>query len=738
MNAEAKKIQLAVMWHMHQPDYREAGSQSMVLPWVRLHALKDYYDMPARLRAFPSVKQTFNVVPSMIEQIECYLSGDWSDRELDLFKVAADQLTSEQKETILESFFMAPPETMIRPYNRYAALYEDYRSIAPKELIHRWNASDWRDLQFWRQLSWFDPLIRREDPEIQSLFDQGVHFSEDQKVPLLDRMMHWIGRSVEIYRELQDSGQIEVSVTPYYHPILPLLIDPSSTHEAMPGASLHANNQCHPEDARAQMEKAITFYEQRYGRKPRGVWPSEGSVSQAVADLMQDLGIEWFASDEAILGRSIGSVLSPSPGKIKGDRYRLYYPYRVNSGKGPAMVFRDHALSDLVGFDYHQHWEPRAAAKDFIAQLHSIRDHWEGEGVPLVTVILDGENCWEYYPNDGEEFLNTLYAALEEDPTIESVTVSEGIASRKCESIDRLSAGSWINGNFHIWIGEEADRKGWFLVEEARKTLVQAQTGGGIDKATLQKAWEEIYIAEGSDWYWWFGDTHSTEQIGHFDRMFRQHLIHVYELLGMRAPGELLLPIEKPKKQAAIRLESEFPSPPQIDGKESHYYEWKSAIEFEPAGQSGAMKSAEQSGVQRIYYGGDQENFYLRVDTEPGLTKREGENTWEVSVTNPASLRLRFSPEKDGYQAAKTEESKDANSSQAKWSNIEREGLRAMGKNLFEACIPWSELNAEEADSISFYLTRSNKKGESEMIPSLSTLTLKRPGRASVTRPWFP
>ncbi len=736
MTDSNKSIQLAVIWHMHQPDYREPGSQTIVLPWVRLHALKDYYDMPARLQDYPEIKQTFNVVPSMIEQIECYLTEGWSDRELDLFKMSADELGTEEKGSMLESFFMAPPETMIRPYPRYAALYEDYRSIARNELIHRWNVSDWRDLQFWRQLSWIDPLIRREDPSIQSLIDQGTHFSEEQKWPFLDRMTHWIRESIDIYRRLQDSGQIEVTVTPYYHPILPLLIDPTSTHEAMPGAPLHANHQCHPEDARVQMEKAISFYEDRFGRKPRGIWPSEGSVSQEVANLFADLGVEWFASDEAILGRSIGSGLNPGNDKFKGDRHLLYQPYRVNDGTGPAMVFRDHSLSDLVGFDYHQHWDSHGAAKDFVSRIHAIRENWAGEGIPLVTVILDGENCWEYYPNDGEEFLKELYTALQEDEFIESVTVSEALEGRSCAPISRLSAGSWINGNFHIWIGEEADRKAWTHLEEARKILVQAQEKGGYDPSALEKAWEEIYIAQGSDWYWWFGDTHSTEQIEHFDRMFRQHLIHVYEILGLRAPGELLLPIEAKQKQTVSSLESEMPSPPQIDGKESHYYEWKGAIVFEPAGQSGAMKSAEQSGIRKILYSGDKERFYLRADLNPGVSRKVDEATWEITLTHPLPVRIRFVPNEEGFQAECMSGGDDNGSSG--WEMLKTSEYQAAGKKTFEAAIDWASLHAQAADSISFFVSRGTKEGVTEMVPSLSTLTLKRPGEPSSSRPWFP
>lgn len=735
MSAEKKKLQIAFVWHMHQPDYREAGSQSMALPWVRLHALKDYYDMPARLEAFPGIKQTFNLVPSLVEQVECYLNG-WSDRELDLLKIPADELDSDAKKSMLESFFMAPPDTMIRPYPRYAALFEDYRSIAPAELVHRWSASDWRDLQFWRQLAWIDPLIRRQDSEIAALIEQGTHFREDQKELLLERMNHWIGESLAVYRRLQDAGQIEVTVTPYYHPILPLLIDPASTHEAMPDCPLHPNHQPHPEDARAQMEKAIRFYEDRFGRKPRGVWPSEGSVSQKVAELFADLGIEWLASDEAILARSIGAPLAHGAGKSKGDRNRLYRSYRVNSGHGPTMVFRDHALSDLIGFDYHQHWDGKSAAKDFLSRLHTIRETWDEPGAPLVMVILDGENCWEYYPNDGEDFLDSLYEAIQSDPAIEAVTVSEALKGRESLPIERLSAGSWINGNFHIWIGEESDRKAWTLLENARSALAQAEAAGKCSPEVLREAWEEIYIAEGSDWFWWFGDTHSTAQIGHFDRMFRQHLIHVYELLGLRAPGELLVPIEMVADRVVRRFESQFPSPPIIDGKESHYYEWKAAIEFEPAGQSGAMKTAEKSGVRKLYYGGDRGNFYLRVDVNPPSTRKSDPAQWEISITHPSNLQLRFIPEGDRYRIEKKSEPDPAEGAVV-WGPLEESLVQAAGKGLFETAIPWSVLEAGEADSISFYVTKTSG-GESEMVPTLSTLDLKRPGRSSSTRPWFP
>jgi alpha-amylase/alpha-mannosidase (GH57 family) len=725
---------------MHQPEYRDRDRKKILLPWVRLHALKDYYDMPARLERFPGIRQTFNLVPSLIDQLECYGSEEWGEMELDLFLKPAPHLSEREKHTILADFFNAPEDRMIRPHPRYASLLREKRLRDPVNLVQRWSDQEWRDLQFWRQLAWIDPLLRERDSVLEDLVRQGQNFSEENKQTLLERMRHWMRESVTIYRRLQEEGVIEVTVSPYYHPILPLLLDSTSVHEAMPDCPLPEPHGSHPDDARAQMVRAIEFYEERFGVKPRGVWPPEGSVSQETAALMADLGVEWIASDEDILFRSIGLPARSSTGHLRAAAEVLYRPYKTLGGKGPSILFRDHRLSDLIGFEY-QHWGPKEAADHFVAELQAISKAWTGSEPPLVSVILDGENCWEYYEGDGGPFLDALYERILGDSRIECVTASQALQGRVEKPIERLSAGSWINGNFHIWMGEEADRKAWAMLETARQTLVEAEREGSIPEETIREAWNEIYIAQGSDWFWWFGDAHTATHVFQFDEMFRHHLVRIYELLDRHVPSKLLAPLATPLTQ---RLNFPVPvllTPPEIDGTETHYYEWLSAARFDTGRQGGAMRTAERSNIRVLYYGGDRKEFYLRADPVVPPRKSSSHVRWELRVTAPRPLRIRFTFTPEGYriEKARHEESNEESGSRNSeiWELLDGNTARAAENTVFETALSWDVLEIGGEETLSFFLSVWTGKREMEMIPSLSCLCMTIPRKGGAGRPWF-
>lgn len=727
-------LQLAFVWHMHQPDYRDRDRKRFEMPWVRLHALKDYYDMPARLGRYPGIHQTFNLVPSLIEQIEDYLSGEWTEVELDFFFKPADTLADGEKEAILTHFFNGPEEFLVRPYPRYNELLRDYRSKPKSGAIRSWSASKWRDLQFWRQLAWTDPFIREKDPFLNGLIAQGQDFREDQKEPLWQRMRHWLSESIEIYMRLREEGSVEVTITPYYHPILPLLIDPHSAHESMPGCPLPEPFGLHPEDALYQMEAALAFYEKRFGARPRGVWPSEGSVSQETARLLSDLGVEWFATDEDILARSLGRPVRGGPGDGASALPDLYRPYRTLSGKGPVAVFRDHRLSDLIGFEY-QRWAPEEAARDFVVRLLRIHKGWEEEEPPLVSIVLDGENCWEYYPEDGGPFLDALYARLSETPQVQCVTVSEALAHCAAIPLQNLSAGSWINGNFYIWIGEEEDRRAWGLLEKTRRALVAAEKNEEASPAKLREAWEDIYAAQGSDWYWWFGDTHSTAQMALFDELFRKHLIRVYTLLDLEVPSELYSRIASAESLAEALPEPIFQVPPILDGKESHYYEWKAAAVFDPLREGGAMRAAEASGLEKVWYGCDDSAFYLRLDP---AEETKNARSWELRIHSPSLLQFRFTREGNGVKATRR---RIGDSSENDNGEIELSGSEEVSHavdRVLEVRLGWDILETDGAKTLSFTVGVETADGKVDRIPAHSHLGITLPQGDRPSRYWFP
>ncbi len=589
---------------MHQPNYREPGSNRLVMPWVRLHALKDYLDMPLTASRYEKVKVTFNLVPSLLDQIDLYIQGG-TDTHLELSRVKAEELNEGQRVDILRSFFAANPSTMITPHRRFDELYRKVRdNFAQPILPALFTSEELRDLQVWSNLAWVDPVFKKEEP-IRSLFDKGRHFSEEEKHALLDWQIELMKRIVPTYRKLLEDGRIDVSFTPYYHPILPLLCDTNSALEAMPKMSLPQKQFAHPEDAQKQIVMAMEKYEALFGVPMKGMWPSEGSVSEQVARIMTEQGVKWIATDEEILYNS----LKKSGMDTKANPIHAVYEY----GSGLKMFFRDHLLSDRIGFVYSG-MKPEKAVNDFVSHVHKIRELLVGDiENTVIPVILDGENAWEYFPDDGQEFLKEFYQQLNDDPLIETVTMSDVVEQVPARKLPSLFAGSWINHNFRIWIGHPEDNAAWDLLTKARETLVAfEEKHRGYDAEKIASAWNQIYIAEGSDWCWWYGDEHRGAHNEEFDRAFRRHLVAVYELLGLEIPFEFLKPIYR--GEAAIKaIPPDEIITPVIDGRLSHFYEWSGAGFYDCHKAGGAMHRVDRN-IAGIYFAYDYDSFYIRLD----------------------------------------------------------------------------------------------------------------------------
>jgi len=621
--AQDLPLSVLFLWHQHQPLYKDALANRYELPWVRLHATKDYYDMVALLDEFPSVKANFNLVPCLLTQLDDYAQGKANDKFLNLSVKAAKDLSFEDRQFILQNFFMAHWEHMVDPYARYRELLDKRGRVITQESLSRaqkyFKDQDWRDLQIWFNLAWFDPWWREKDPFIKALFEKGKHFTEEEKQTLAGKQQEICGLVVAKHKELQDRGQIEVTTTPFYHPILPLLCDTEAARVALPHMNLPEHRFRHPEDAREQVKRAVEDYRARFGRAPQGMWPAEGSVSPEAAAFFSEMGIRWVATDEAVLAHSL-------PSSFQHDD--LYEPYQWKVGDKPLhFFFRDHELSDAIGFVYAA-WEPEVAADHFMRRLHEIKNRLnqrDGEQPRrhVVSVILDGENCWEYYNQDGVPFLRALYSRLAADPTIETVRAGDFLerSSGDVKTLSALWSGSWINSNFAIWIGHPEDNKAWDLLDRTRtflKTTLEAHPEQ-TDNPQTRQAWEEIYIAEGSDWCWWYGDDHSSSNDETFDYLFRKHLMNVYSLMGDKAPEDLHLPIKKKRIKAPISPPTDFIKP-QLDGRVTSYFEWHSAgIYHTEAGATGTMHKAENL-IKSVYYGFDFENIYFRLDPNRPMT----------------------------------------------------------------------------------------------------------------------
>jgi alpha-amylase/alpha-mannosidase (GH57 family) len=602
-------IKVALLWHMHQPNYREPFSNRLAMPWVRLHALKDYLDMPLAATARENVRVTFNLVPTLLDQFEMYANGG-TDRHFELSQVSAEDIGAEARSEILRNFFTANPSRMILPFPRYLELYTKYSSAAgePATLVSLFSSEEIRDLQVWSNLVWVDPRFRQEEP-IRTLFATGRHFTEEAKQEFLKWQRGLIGRIIPTYQKLLADNRLEVSFTPYYHPIMPLLCDTDIAREALPSIELPKQRFVHPEDAETQVSRSVEKYRQLFGRDMVGMWPSEGSVSEEVLQIAARHGIKWLASDEEILTHS----LTKSGLRQKDNPIHAVY----ECPNGVRMFFRDHALSDRIGFVYST-WEPARAVSDFIGHIKQLRRIYAGQlDRVVVPIILDGENAWEYFPDDGTAFLAELYTHLDEDPEIETVTFSEAVSQIPAHPLPRLFAGSWINHNFRIWIGHSEDNHAWDLLSQTRDDLVTFQRshpdyGGG----KLAQAWEEIYIAEGSDWCWWYGDDHRGAGDEQFDRVYRRHLSAVYELLGLDVPLELLRPISS----RAGRPRATMPDgliTPTVDGRLTHFYEWAGAGHFDCRLHGGTMHRVENY-ISDIFFGYDRTHVYIRLDFYSG------------------------------------------------------------------------------------------------------------------------
>jgi len=599
-------VNLAILWHMHQPFYEDLATGEHILPWVRLHAIKDYWGMVAMLEEFPRVRVTFNLVPSLVRQVLAFAEDRAKDRHLELGLKPAAELTPDEARWMVANGFHAPYGRMIGPYPRYAQLHGfriDRRSFAEEDL---------RDLQVWHKLAWMDPDLLSRDPRLVALVRKDRGFSENDKTLLRSVELDVLGRVVPAYREASARGQIELATSPFYHPILPLLCDSDAHQVAQPGSARPRTRFRRPGDARLQIDRALAFHEATFGSRPAGMWPSEGSVSDQAVALMADAGLKWIATDEDILSRSLEMPMRPE---------LLYRPYRIGE-RGPVALFRDHAMSDRIGFHY-QSWSAEAAAADFVEQVRSAGRRFAGAGsgeVATIPVILDGENAWEYYEGGGRPFLRALYRALSAADDIRTVTMAEAAEGRPT-ALPSIFPGSWINGDFYIWIGHRDDHRAWDQLSAARDAYDQHAAAAAAE--ARDRALEELLIAEGSDWFWWYGDDHSSDHDADFDDLFRRHLRNAYAALGAPIPEELFATnittgagpdLLQPSGLLTVTL----------DGRDTSFLEWVGAAAPSLARPGGAMHEVAASPlIADIRVGTSRIGLCLRLGgaTLPSLIK---------------------------------------------------------------------------------------------------------------------
>ncbi|MCM8760994.1 MAG: glycoside hydrolase family 57 protein [Candidatus Omnitrophica bacterium] len=550
----SKRLGVAFLWHMHQPFYKDPLTGKYQMPWVRLHGVKDYYPMAALVEDFAPVRVTFNLVPSLVEQINDYVHNETKDTFLDLTAVKATALTFEQKVAILNNFFKVNFKQFIEPNKRYESLLlkkgvKTLAGSALKKVVKSFSSQDFLDLQALFNLAWFHSINIEEDVNLKELVAKKEGYTEEDKEYIIACQKKIMSRIIPLYRKLQDEGRIEITTTPFYHPILPLICDTNDARPSLPGSPL-PKRFSHPEDAEWHVTEAIKYHTEQFGVPPAGMWPSEGSVSDKALDVLIRSGIKWVATDEDILFRSLSLYDKKYKGVTQFDRRIIYRPYRYENASGHiTMIFRDKNLSDIISFNYNA-WDQDEAAWDLINHCNNIesslrRDTDRG----LLTIVMDGENAWEYYKDNGRLFFETLYGNIDKEENIGTTTISDFLSLESPKrSISNVFPGSWINHNFEIWIGQEQDNISWSYLDRVRKDLVrftrQAQKKGiKADDAKIRQAWRELYIAEGSDWNWWYGGKAHVGNENPFDRLYRTHLKNIYTLMGKEIPDFLKISI---------------------------------------------------------------------------------------------------------------------------------------------------------------------------------------------------
>lgn len=698
------KLRIVFLWHMHQPYYKDLVSGEYRLPWVRLHALKDYYGMVKLLEEFPQVHQTFNLVPSLVAQIEDYVAGGARDPFLDVAAKPARDLTLEERQFALQYLFQANQTHMVGRYPRYQELWELFppQDRDVERAAKRFQTQDLADLQVLSQLAWFDEFFL-DDPEIAALVRKGRDYSEADQQRVIRKQREFLAQVLPAYRAAAQRGGIEISASPFYHPILPLLCDTDLGRVSAPGLPLPQLRFRHPQDAEEQLRRGLALHERVFGMKPRGIWPSEGSVSDEVLAMAHRLGLNWVATDEGVLGRSLGSHFDrDGAGRLAaGGAERLYTVYRYEKDSATVhMLFRDHTLSDLIGFVYAG--MPAAqAAEDFIGKIReSAQPVLRAGKDAVVSIILDGENAWEYYPRSGREFLRRVYDAIQRAPDLEAATVSEAIERhRDFGRLTSLTPGSWINANFNVWIGAPEDNHAWDHLSAARSFYAQAAPAAPEERRAL--AFEELLIAEGSDWNWWYGPEHHSANDRDFDELYRKHLSNVYQVLGEAPPDVLARPILTGLARPFFTPQTAYIHP-RIDGDLLGYFDWMGAAVYTADRRSAAMHGR-QFLLDAAYAGIDEENLYARLDPARNTREAALELVLNLETAHPdvpaAHCRLRLGASLAGgvIQSWKLE-NQEGEAEVA--SNTQPSGVEVRLRKVLELKVPLVTLQAAAGDKV--------------------------------------
>lgn len=612
-----KKLNIAFIWHFHQPNYQKDYNSDFLLPWVRLHATKDYLDMLKRLDKFPNIKLNFDFSPVLLTSLQKYINGA-KDIHLRLLLKDVKKFGDDEKVFILNNYFDLNYKNMVLKNQYFTELFNK-RANAKNLNLDMFTSQQYADIMANYNLLWVDKIFISDYPELEKLIKKEKNYTLEDRKKIYEIQLDIMKRILKEYKIYQDDNRIEISTSPYYHPLIPLLIDFKNkeikNYENLPVDFKNV------EDAQIQIENAIEKYVEFFGKKPNGMWLSEQCVCPKSASMLASSGIKWSVLDEGILSKTIKKeFVRDFEGNLENP-FELNVNYRTKSKKPLNILFSDAFFANLLNFVYGN-YDSKIAANDMYDKIKIIQSKLQNSPVKnhILTIALDGENCWETYENDGDEFLNTLYSLISNDETLQTVLVNDFIENNEAQKLDNLKSGSWIKRNFDLWIGEPTKNAAWLYLSSVKddfeKFKIKAKKNKKLDEKEKQELDEKIFlakrellIAQGSDWYWWYGEPNESKSDGVFDYLFREHLCNVYRYLNLEIPKYLLIPLtanpNRPLRNPAGKI------CPKLDAKLSNLADWQDAgFIFTPDNPTSNLARL----IKNIYFGYDDSYLYFRFE----------------------------------------------------------------------------------------------------------------------------
>ena len=614
-----KKLNIAFVWHFHQPSYQESFDRDFLMPWVRLHATKDYLDMLYYTENFANLRLNFNFSPVLLDSIEKYVNGAY-DVHSRLLVSEVEKLSNEEKIFILDNFFDANYNNMILPRGYYTALYEKRYSKEDPE-PEEFSDQEYSDIMANFTLAWMNRRFVAHYGDLEYLFNKEMGYTLEERRRLFEISIDIMKKIIPTYKSYQEKERIEISTSPYYHPILPLLLN-MNERPFVYSQNLPLNLQIMEADAYTQTKRALDRTEEVFGKRPNGVWLPEQCISDKTVDMLNKLDVKWTISDEGVIANTLGREFSRDfEGNIQ-DPFYLAVSYQLKGRTKTKVVFSNSFYMNMVGFNYGS-YDPVLAANDMYEKIKRGQNKLlnSPEQEHILTIAMDGENCWEGYPNNGHEFLNEIYRLIEEDDTLQTVLLGDYLTKTKnTQKLEDIVPGSWINRNFDLWIGEPVKNLAWSYLNKTVEDLKEFSRKIK-DKERISRAQEEIFIAEGSDWFWWYGEPNESGRDHIFDHIFRERLKNVYSILEKPYPAHLDIPlismVGKPIKHPKRNIT------PLIDGiKDPDIDNWRDAgFIFLPDSPTFSSKKV----LKGIYFGNDEDKIYFKFDVNKLNVKEQEE-----------------------------------------------------------------------------------------------------------------